>query len=79
MNFVGPNTGQGVQAFRDGALRESESTGADGDATTGDGRVVVGRKCINRNQDYAHAEVDELIFFNQALSTKEVSQLYNMY
>ena len=34
---------------------------------------------INKNQDYAHVEGDELIFFNQALSPEEVSQLYNMY
>ena len=80
MNFIGPNTGQGVQAFRDGTLRESQSTGAeDGDKTTGDGRVVVGRRYINTNGDYAHVEVDELIFFNQALSTEEINQLYNMH
>ena len=79
MNFIGPKLGQGVQAFRDGILHNSQTSGAVGDETTGTGQVVVGRRYINANGDYAHVEVDELIFFNQALSPQEVSQLYNMY
>ena len=79
LNFIGPNIGQGVQAFRDGIKRDTHTGGADGVDTTGPGQVVVGRRYINKNQDYAHVEVDELIFFNQVLSTEEISQLYNMY
>ena len=71
--------GQGVQAFRDGTLRQASPGGSEGDETTGDGQVVIGRKYVNKNQDYSHVEVDELIFFNQALTEEEVSQLYNMY
>ena len=79
MNFIGPNIGQGLQAFRDKTLREGQSSGSDGDESTGTGQVVIGRRPINSNRDYGHVEVDELIFFNQALSTEEVGQLYNMY
>ena len=80
MNFIGPNIGQGLQAFRDGTLHQGQPSGSlTGDETTGDGRVVVVRRYTNANGDYAHVEVDELIFFKQALSTEQVEQLYNMY
>ena len=79
LNFIRPNIGQGVQAFRDGTLRDSISIGASGDDVTGDDQVVVGRKYVNSNQDYAHVEVDELIFFNKALMQQEVTELYNLY
>ena len=70
---------RGIQAFRDGTRRQVSQSGASGTHPVGDGRVVVGRRYTNRNQDYAHVEVDELIFFNQALTEDDVSDLYNMY
>ena len=79
LNFIGPNSGEGIQAFRDGALISRHQSGSDGDQTIGDGRVVVGRKYPNTNKNYAHVEMDELIFFNQALLEEEVMELYNMY
>ena len=79
LNFIGPNIGQGVQAFRDGTQRDASTGGSDGRDTTGDGRVVIGRKFTNANGDYAHVEVDELIFFNKALSAEEVGHLYDTY
>ena len=79
LNFLGRNIGEGIQAFRDGTLRQASSGGASNDATTGFGQVVVGRRYVNSNQDYAHVEVDELIFFNQALTEDDVSDLYSMY
>ena len=74
LNFIGPSIGQGVQAFRDGTQIDDATEGSDSHDTAGPGRVVVGRRFVNRNQDYAHVEVDELIFFNQALTEEEVSQ-----
>ena len=32
-----------------------------------------------RSQNYAHVEMDELNFFNEALLNEEVRELYNMY
>ena len=60
----------GIQSKQSGNLR----TQADGD-----GRVVVGRRYVTSSQNYAQVEVDELIFFNQALLENEVMELYNMY
>ena len=79
LNFIGPNSGEGIQAFKDGAFIGQHQSGADGTHTVGDSRVIVGRKHANVNKFYAHVEVDELIFFNEALSNEEVGQLYNMY
>ena len=53
--------------------------GSVGAQTDGDGQVVVGRRYVSRSQDYAHVELDELIFFNQVLSNEEVGQLYDIY
>ena len=79
LNFIGPNGGQGIQAFKDGTLREFSRYGASNTYTAGDGRVVVGRRYPSRSQDYAHVEVDELIFFNEALLEQDVMELYNIY
>ena len=79
LNYIGPNSGQGIQAFKDGVLISQMKSGSSGIQTDGVGRVVVGRRLVSRNQDYAQVEVDELIFFNQALSAEEVRDLYNLY
>ena len=79
LNFIGPNIGEGVEAFSDGAFQDDQTGGSDGYDTEGTGQVVIGRRYINSNRDYAHVEVDELIFFNHALSDEEVEELYNMY
>ena len=75
LNFIDPNSGEGIQAFKDGALLSRHQSGSDGDQTIGDGRVVVGRKYPNANNYYAHVEMDELIFFNKALLEEEVREL----
>ena len=79
LNFIGPNSGEGIQAFRDGALISRHQSGSDGDQIVGDGRVVVGKKYANTNNYYVHVEMDELIFFNRALLEEEVRELYSMY
>ena len=79
LNFIGLNSGEGIQAFRDGALHSNNQIGASGTNTAGDGRVVVGRRYVSRSRDYAQVELDELIFFNEALSNEEVRELYSMY
>ena len=79
LNFIGPNEGEGVEAFKDGLLRSRYQYGHSNTYTDGVGRVVVGRRYVTRSQDYAHVEVDELIFFNKALLAEEVRDLYNLY
>ena len=47
--------------------------------TDEDGRVVIGRRYVTSNNDYSHVEVDELVFFNQALLEEDVMEWYNLY
>ena len=79
LNYIGPIFQEGVQAFSDGTLRSSNQGIGFGTQTPGDGRVVVGRRYVSRNDDYAQVEVDELVFFNRALLEEEVRELYNVY
>ena len=79
LNYIGPNGGQGIQAFKDGTLRDGQEHGNPRTKTDGDSRVVVGRRYVTSNDDYSHVEVDELIFFNKALLEVEVMKLYNLY
>ena len=79
MNYIGPNNGGGFQIFYNGTEVASESTKTADSGPIGDGRIVVGRFAIDRDRalDYASVQVDELLFFNQALSNDDVNALYN--
>ena len=79
LNFIGPNGGEGIQAFKDGTQHAHHMWGLSDTQTDGDGRMIVGKKHANVNNYYAHVEVDELIFFNQALLEEDVMELYNIY
>ena len=78
LNFIGRNGGEGIEAFKDGARRQFSRYGATSTYTASEGRVVIGRRYVSRSQDYAQVELDELIFFNQALQGEEVRELYNL-
>ena len=43
----------------------------------GDGRIVVGRAYTDRDLLHASVQVDELTFFNKALSSTEIAAMYN--
>ena len=43
----------------------------------GDGRIVVGRLHTDQDHFYSSAQVDELIFFNAALTDIDVQLIYN--
>ena len=79
LNFIGPNAGEGIEAYKDGLLRDSQQHGHSNTYTDGDGRVVVGKKYVDTNNYYAHVEMDELVFFNKALLEEEVRELCNFY
>ena len=46
-------------------------------STDGDSRVVFGRYDTDWDGKYATVQVDELVFFNQALDSSEVMELYS--
>ena len=77
LNYIGPENGQGIRNYNDGAEVESDTTKNQQSFSPGDGRIVVGRFFTDRNQQYASVQVDELIFFNRTLTSAEVNSVYN--
>ena len=80
LNFVGPEPGKGFRVFYDGIELESFDSslkGVDLSSSPGDGRVVVGRYYTDQDRDYISVEIDELIFFNQALNNDNINTLYS--
>ena len=77
LNYIGPNDGQGIRMFIDGAEVSSDTTKSVGGYSAGDGRIVVGRFATDLDRDYASVMVDELIYFNAALTSTEVQLIYN--
>ena len=75
LNYIGPNDGQEMKIYYDGTQIESDTTKFPGTLSAGDGRIVVGRRYTNTDYHYASVRVDELIFFNQALTQQEITAL----
>ena len=72
INYYGPNDGQGVRIFYNGTEAARDTSKDSDQSAPGDGRIVVERRSTGSDQDYASADVDELIFFNRSLSTSEI-------
>ena len=63
----------------DGVLKGSDVTKGYGSYNvSGVGRVVVGRSNTEIDNHYAGVDIDELLFFNQKLSSDDVMNLKNM-
>ena len=77
LNYIGPDNGQGIRIYINGAQVESVTTKNGVPYSAGDGRMVLGRESTNEDARYASMEIDELIFFNKALSTTDIERLYN--
>ena len=82
LNYIGPNDGQGIRVYYDGTEVASSMTKVAASHSAGDSRIVVGRaytdKETDQKRDYVSMEIDELIFFNEALSTGDIKLLYNV-
>ena len=76
-NYIGPNTGEGIRIFYNGAEVDRDTLKSSGSRSPGDGMSVVGRLYTNLDQYYASVQVDELIYFNAALTSDDVQSIYN--
>ena len=65
--------------FINGAEVASKTTKNDPSYTpsSGDGRIIVGRTFTNSYERYTSLQIDELVYFNQGLTTEEIIKLYN--
>ena len=76
LNYIGPNDEQGIRGYYNGMEVVNGFT-KDATRSPGDGRIVVGKIKTDENRDYPSMQIDELIFFNKALSTTDIKLLYN--
>ena len=76
-NYIRPNDGEGVKLYINGAEVASDTTMTAQLYLAGDGRIAVGRFYPDRDQQYASVEVDELIYFNAALTIDDIQSIYN--
>ena len=76
LNYIGPADGQGFTIFTDGVLQGSDTSKDTRSRTPGDGRVLIGRAITDW---YASVEIDELTFWNRALTQQEIQAVYNMH
>ena len=77
LNYIGPNNGEGVRIYYDGLEVASDTDKYEEPFSSGDGRIVVGRRYKKSDEKYASVMVDELIYFNAALTSAEVQLIYN--
>ena len=63
--------------YIDGEEVASDTTKFAKSISAGDGRIVVGRRYPYQDWNYASVQADELIYFNAALTTDDVSSIYN--
>ena len=79
LNYKGPNNGEGITLYINRAEVKSDTTKYTGlSYSPGDGRIVVGRRFTQDDGYYITAEVDELIYFNAALTDDHVQSIYNL-
>lgn len=79
INFIGPDEGEGIRIYHDGVSVANGTTksylACDQSACRPDGRIVVGRDNTRIDTGYCSLQVDELAFFNKALSQEEITML----
>ena len=76
-NYIGPNNGEGIRWYQNGQEVTNDTTKAGGPYLPGDSRVVLGRFTTDRDEKYSSVEVDDLIYFNAALTSSDVQSIYN--
>ena len=71
-------TGSGISVYQDG-IRVGTSTvkvgGSSDPKTSGDGRVLIGKRVTTGNQRYTSVLVDEVKMYNRQLSEDEICKL----
>ena len=75
LNYLGPEEGMGTRTYLDGRYSAADSSIGGEANPIGDSRLVIGRRFTTRDNDYASAEVDEVLLFNAALTEQEIQIL----
>ena len=77
LNYIGPDSGQGIQIYLDGVHTKSdlESAKTTYTRTLGDSKVVLGRRYADQDKDYASVEIDDLVLFNSNIDIIQIQML----
>ena len=77
--YLGPNNGQGLVVYINGTNKRRDTLRYEDVHLTGNGELVIGRRCTNLDHSYTSVAVDELTLWNRELSAKEIKNLYQMF
>ena len=77
LNYIGPDNDEGFEVYQDGTLIQVQLSRVTLDSTPGDGNVVLGKRYVDEDDNYAWIDLDELVFFNRKLTAMEVMKIYN--
>ena len=77
LNYIGPNDGEGIRIYYNGVQVTSDTAKTARSHSAGDGRIVAGRRRTDIDAYYASMQIDELIYFDAALTSDDVQLIYN--
>ena len=75
MNYLGPEDEQGIRVYFNGTQVRSDNTKQPATYQPGGDRVVVGRFYVNYDDSYGNVDMDELLFFNEALTDENIRDM----
>ena len=78
LNYIGSSHGEGIRVFYNGIQVASDTTTWGYIRHAPNGRIVIGRVYTDYSIYYSSVEVDELAFFNRALSNDEINALHKV-
>ena len=75
MNYIGPNSGQGIWVYQNAELVANAATLYTQHTSPGDGEIAIGKLHIETPGDYGSVVVDEMVFFEETLGIDEIRVL----
>ena len=76
LNYIGPQDVGGIRMFYSGVEVANDTITEPRNSSSGDGRIVVGRYKTDDDNNYPSVQVDELMFFDSALSRHQIQKIY---
>ena len=75
LNYLGPENRQRIKVYFNETQVRSAVLKAPITYNPGGGRVVVGRHYVDYNTFYGNVDMDELLFFNEALTDQDIQDM----
>ena len=79
LTYIGPDDGHGIQIYQNGIKAGTDTTKTPYTATSGNGRVVIGKYYTDATGGSVAFTIDELLVFNTKLSDEEIMELNDMF